>query len=229
MSHSATALPSLYVYESLEKLKTLCSSFVGKTVQLTVVFDKKSIPISNSNLVGDLLEDVFLPSYREVCPDIERGPPQQFPDFYVDKKKFHFEQKAFNKTPGFDLANFDSFVDQISKPGGLNERLFKTKYLIYEYAVHEGVFVVKHFWMLNLWNMPSYDNKYPISIQVKRNMWYNIRPGPVSGWDDKSKTPAKFIANLLECIRRCEQIKNKAEIIASIEKQMGEAKIQGFL
>jgi hypothetical protein len=216
-------------YPNLEALDTLCKSFVGKKIYLNATFNGRSYPIMNPNLVGDLLEDIFYPLYKEVCVDFEEGPKQESPDFFGHGKEFQFEQKAFYNSPGFDISNFTSLVHQMSKPGGLVKKLFKTKYLVYEYGMSEGSFVIKNFWMLNIWNIPTYGLTYPISMQAKKKIWYNIRPGPKTSWTETSKTPMMFVENLLKCIEQCHHLEDKPTLKSSIVTQIEEAKLQGFL
>lgn len=216
-------------YPNLEALDTLCKGFIGEKIVLTATFKGRSLPIMNPNLVGDLLEDIFYPFYKEVCPDFEEGPKQESPDFFGHEREFQFEQKAFYGSPGFDISNFTSLIHQISKPGGLIKKIFKTKYLVYEYGIEESAFVIKNFWMLNIWNLPTYHNLYPISMQVKKSVWYNIRPGTKAGWMDSSKTPHVFLDSLLQCIDRCSHLEDKQALKTSILTQMEEAKLRGFL
>ena len=218
------------VYSNLEKLAETCKSFIGKEISLAAVFNGKTILIKNTNLVGDLLEDIFFPHYAEACPDIKEGPLQESPDFYA-AEGFNLQQKAFAKKPGFDLANYASFVDQVSKKGGLVKNLFMTKYLVYSYTIVRSAIKITNFWMLNIWDLPNYTGIYPIGVQNKRGMWYNIRPGPASSWTDESKTPRLFIAKLLESIDLCPQLDaaKKAAAKASITEQVAEAETQGFL
>ena len=216
-------------YPNLEKLNHLCKSFIGEKIQLSASFKNRTIPIKNPNLIGDLLEDLFFPFYNETCPDFEEGPKQESPDFFAGNKSYQFEQKAFLHSAGFDISNFTSFLHQISKPGGLEMKLFRTKYLVYEYGMEEECFVIKNFWMLSIWQLPKYDGIHPISMQVKKDMWYNIRPGAKSSWNDPTKTPQKFIEKILECLEKCPQIKDKDTLKDSILVQMEQAKIQGWL
>ena len=216
-------------YKHIEKLNTLCKSFIGEKITLNCTFKNRTIPIHNSNLVGDLLEDVFYPFYKETCSDFEEGPPQDSPDFFAEEKTFHFEQKAFHGSPGFDISNFTSFLHQISQPGGLEKKIFRTKYLVYEYGMDEKCFIIKNFWLLNIWQLPLYDKTHPISMQIKKKMWYNMRPGAKSSWQDEQKTPQKFLDKLLECLEKCHHVEDKEALKSSIVTQMQEAKSQGLL
>jgi len=222
-------IPVTMNYPNLEALDALCKSFVGKEFVLTANFNGRSLPIMNPNLVGDLLEDMFFPFYKEAFPDFEEGPKQESPDFFAHEKQFQFEQKTFYNSPGFDISNFTSLIHQISKPGGLVKKVFKTKYLVYEYGVKGSAFVIKNFWMLNIWNLPTYRKTYPISMQLKKKMWYNIRPGTKASWMGSTKTPHMFLDNLLECINKCPHLEERESLKSSIVTQIEEAKLQGFL
>lgn len=217
-------------YSNLHALTQLCKSFIGKEITLAAVFNGKMIPITNTNLVGDLLEDVFLPSYTEVCPDMKEGPLQASPDFYA-ADGFHLEQKAFAGKPGFDIANYASLLDQLSTKGSLVQKLLKTKYLVYRYAMVGSAIKITNFWMLNIWDLAKYDGMYPIGVQNKRGTWYNVRPDQPSSWTDESKTPRLFIAKLLESIDQCPQLDaaKKVAIKTSITEQVAEAETLGFL
>ena len=216
-------------YSNLDKLNKLCKGFIGEKMTLNVSFKGRQIEVYNPNLIGDLLEDIFYPFYKETCPDFEEGPKQDSPDFFAQAKEFNFEQKAFLGSPGFDISNFTSLVHQMAKAGGVEKKLFKTKYLVYEYAMEDNAFVIKNFWMLNIWNLPTYGNTYPISMQVKKGMWYNIRPGSKTGFSDKTKTPEAFLTHLLKCIDMCPHLDSKDALKTSILTQIEEAKTRGWL
>lgn len=212
--------------KSLERLLSLCKSFVGEKIHMRASFRNATVPVTNPNLVGDLLEDIFFPFYKEVCPEFERGPKQEPPDFIGEE--FQFEQKAFNGKASFDISNFTSLVHQMSKPGGLEKKVFKTKYLVYEYDLEDDAFIIKNFWLLNIWQLPAYDKKYPICMQMKKGIWYNIRPGSPSGWYDTAKTPQKFLDKLIQCIDNCTHLEDKDKLKNAILLQMHYAKNQGY-
>ena len=222
-------------YPRIQELKALCESFKGQAVQLNATFMGRAVAIANPNLVGDLLEDIFFPIFKEKFADFEEGPLQDPPDYYAAGKAFAFEQKVFSSKngPGFDVAPFPSLVDTLAN-GNLIYKLFKTKYLVFEYIPEGGVFTIKNFWLLNMWQLPNYyDAPYgshkPMSMQVKRNIWYNVRPGSTSSWLDPTKTAQKFLEKLIASIDLAPNINNKEAAKASILKQMEEARTLGFL
>ena len=214
-------------YPRLTELKTLCESFKGHVIANTVTFMGRTLAINNPNLVGDLLEDVVFPFFKEAFPDFEEGPKQEPPDFMAGD--YQFELKAFLGNPGFDISNFTSFVTQLAKDGGLIKKLFKTKYLVFRYAAEGDGFKIADFWMLDVWQLPNYDLTDPLSVQKKKGIWYNLRPGAASSWTDESKTANKFLDNLLLCVDKCEHIQTKDALKASILRQREDATTLGFL
>ena len=219
-------------YPNLEKIKTVCDSFIGQEITLSVLFMSKNIPIAEPDIVGKMLENIFFPFFQESCPDLEINPIKQTsPDYYGLQREFQFEMKAFLNSPGFDISNCISLMKKISEPGGLIKKLFKTKYIIFEYSISDIKIKIKNYWLIDIWHLPTYSNTYPISLQNKSKQWYNFRPGPSSGFSDKNKTPKLFIDKLLECIKICPNLNDndKESCCISILSQVEEAKIQGFL
>ena len=67
--------------------------------------------------------------------------------------------------------------------------------------------------------MINYTGKYPISLQSKKDMWYNIRP--CSFVDMKSdKTPQMFITQICKAIHETpNKLQDKEKIIEQIQTQ----------
>ena len=219
-------------YPNLEKIREVCNSFIGQVITLSVLFMSKNIPIAEPDIVGKMLENIFFPFFQESCPDLEINPIKQTsPDYYGLQREFQFEMKAFLGSPGFDISNCISLMNKISQPGGLIKKLFKTKYIIFEYAISDNNIKIKNYWLIDIWHLPTYSNTYPISLQNRNKQWTNFRPGPSSGFSDKDKTPQLFIEKLLECISIYPNLSDndKERYRTSILSQVEEAKIQGFL
>ena len=208
-------------YEHSNKLIEICKSFENKKIELFAKFLDEIIPIYDANIVGNIFEDVFFPIIKKHLDDFERGPKQASPDYYGSNKKFEFELKAFTHAPGFDIGNFMSYVNHICIDKGLLRKLFNTKYLIFEYEINDKHIKILKFHYLNVYNLVSYSGKYPISLQVKNNIWYNIRSDSVKKWYLKEKDYHIFIKNLIECINICPQYSetDKKSRIDSINKQ----------
>ena len=206
------------VYPHINELKATCESFVGQVVHLSAVFMGETTPVDNPNIIGDLLDSILLPHLRKKIPCLTKGPSNASPDFYGGYD-FEIEQKAFTNSPGFDISNFQSYVNKLVEKGGVMKKLFRTIYPVYEYVPISGGASIKKAQLLNVWNLVNYDGKYPISMQVKDGTWYNIRPSASSGWLDTTKTPQKFIDNIVKCIGMCSQISDKETKIKSIQDQ----------
>ncbi len=61
-------------------------------------------------------------------------------------------------------------------------------------------------------------------MQIKKNVWYNIRPESVKKWYCLNKTPHMFITNIIECIHKCPHIEDKLNKITSITNQFEKLK-----
>jgi len=213
-------------YPNNEILTNVCNSFEGQEISLTCRFMGKIIPICNCNAAGDILEDLFYPIIKEKLDDFEKGPKQASPDYYGNNKHFEFEQKVFMKNPGFDIGNFTSYINMLCEDGGVYKKLFKTKYLVFEYTItNEKIKIIKFHYM-NVFNLVGYSGKTPITMQIKKNVWYNIRPESVKKWYCSTKTPTLFINNICECILRCPHIEDKMNKITTITTQFESLKLK---
>lgn len=211
----------IYTYPNEKKIIEKCKTFENKEITINASFMNKNINISNCNAFGNIFEDIFYSIIKDDFVDIIEGPKQTSPDFYGDNKKQEFELKTFTLHPGFDIGNFTSFINQICEENGIFKKILNTKYLVFEYTTNKKI-KIKKFHYLNIWNLVSYSGKYPISMQVKKNMWYNIRPDSVKNWYDKDKSFHIFITNILKCINECHHIEDKEKKINSIKKQYKE-------
>lgn len=220
-------LETIQQYPNSELLTNVCKSFEDQELSLTATFMGKSSIICNCNATGDILEDLFYPLIKDKIDDFEEGPKQASPDYYGLNKHFEFEQKVFMKSPGFDIGNFTSYVNMLCEDGGIYKKLFKTKYLVFEYAIiNEKIKIIK-FHYLNVYNLVGYSGKTPITMQIKnKNVWYNIRPDSVKNWYSPSKNPQIFIDKMIECINKCPHIEDKPGKIATITAQFNDIKLK---
>ena len=68
--------------------------------------------------------------------------------------------------------------------------------------------------------MVGYNKKYPITLQNKKGMWYNIRPCSFNHMNAVDKTPIMFIKKIVEAIDKTpNKINNKKQIIDNIYSQ----------
>ena len=160
-------------------IRNICNSMIGAKISFNYRIEFPGAqdsmnPLMNCNIIGDCMENIVAQQIKQQIPTFASGPRQASPDF--QNNEYEWELKTFHKTPGFDVSNFSSFIEQVIQPGGLLRKLFRTQYMVFEYEIRPGGVTIVNFWTLNLWQLFNYDGKYPISLQCKRNIWYNLRP-----------------------------------------------------
>ncbi len=225
-SDNISILETFQEYPKSEILTKLCKSFEEQEISLTATFMGTLIQLKNCNAVGNILEEIFYPHLIDKLDDFEEGPKQASPDYYGKNKTFEFEQKAFIKNPGFDIGNFTSYVNMLCEDGGVYKKLFRTKYLVFEYAIHNDKIKIIKFHYLNVYNLCGYSGKSPITMQIKNNVWYNIIPECVNKWYSPTKNPQLFIDKIIECINKCPHIESKIDKITSITNQFNRLKLK---
>lgn len=203
-------------------VERVCSKMVGKSFEVCATFGGQKLRMNQKNIVGDVVESLTFMQLKNNNISIIRSPPQTSPDFKIIAGGLGYEHKCFSNQPSFDIGNFESFVEQLCKPNGVEDKVLRTKYLIFKYNSQIDSIRLEAFHMLNVWNLVKYDGKYPISLQVRRGIWNSIRPGSVADWDNDTKTPTKFMNALLMCIEQCPNIKNKNKSIYAIQDQCAE-------
>jgi type II restriction enzyme len=102
---------------------------------------------------------------------------QTFPDFHLDtenKKKGLLEVKTFDwdRGPGFDLANFDSYCNSLLE----NAYRIDSDYLIFAYQMEGSQITIKNVWLKKIWELSCPSGTYPIKVQEKKQVIYNLRP-----------------------------------------------------
>lgn len=147
------------------------------------------------DIIGNCLQEWLPQWFQDNGLDLEANKSTQtFPDFvahFADKSEM-VDIKCWNylNNPSFDIANFDSFYTVVyDKP----DKLF-AKYLTIGYAPTLHGFTIEYINLLNMWQIVGKSTKYPLSLQVKRNRPYAIRPINFSKGPDKAfNDPIKLI------------------------------------
>lgn len=208
----------------LSEVNRICKSLVGVKVHqvMMVTFPHNDAPTiienNNNKLNGNMIEKLVFHQLSEKMGDkFRQGEKNSPPDFYLGE--FEYEIKAYGKSPGFDVANYSSYIDQLCE--NLERKLLMTKYIIFNYSCFsDESFVINNFQIVPIWKLLNYKNKYPISVQVKRGSWYNIRPDTCpKRWTCDSKTITLFIKQILLSIESCSLCKDREEKIEKIKKQ----------
>ena len=168
-----------------------------------IVFNYYNLPVTvtTTDTVGITLQ-AWLKEYLKHREYIfcEPDNTQEFPDFYLSKKPNKYkmlEVKAFNscRTPAFDIANFESYCESVKN---IPERL-NADYLILGYEMKKnGAISIPKIWLHKIWEIAGTSKSYPLKVQVKRNVIYNIRPN--SNFKNNKKSPFENKEDFLEAL-----------------------------
>ena len=137
-----------------------------------------TISIETKDTVGNLLQE-WLKAWmmKEQIEFEENTNSQIFPDFYLDKHNQTqglLEVKSFDwdRGPGFDLANFDSYCNSLL----VNSYRIDSDYLIFAYQMEGSEITIKNVWIKKIWELACPSGTYPIKVQEKKSIIYNLRP-----------------------------------------------------
>ncbi len=164
--------------EKLHSKLTKEYGIVGEKGSITFTVKDLSITIKTKDTVGNLLQE-WLKAWMQVnnIEFEENTNSQSFPDFRLDinnYKKELLEVKSFDidRGPGFDLANFDSYCNSLID----HAYRIDSDYLIIAYQMKNGIIVIRNVWLKKIWELACPSSTYPIKVQEKKNVIYNIRP-----------------------------------------------------
>lgn len=153
-------------------------NLIGEVGNIKFTIKDLSILIKTKDTVGNLLQEWLKSWFVEQDIDFEENTNSQtFPDFLLDKDdhtKGLLEVKAFDykRGPGFDLANFDSYCNSLLD----SSYRIDSNYLILAYQMDDGVICIKDVWLKKIWELACPSGPYPLKVQEKKDIIYNIRP-----------------------------------------------------
>jgi len=198
----------------------ICNSLIGSKIQLSFTItllngENHTGIIDNGNIVGDIIQDILFPYIRNHIQTFEKGPKQLSPDFYNRSKMWEWELKCFSGSPAFDISNFISYISQLQQ--NLLRKMYKTRYMIFKYNLKSNFIELIDFKLCNVWEILNYNGKNAISMQVKKNIWYNIRPCSFNDMNNKVKTPELFLKQICKALNETPtKLENKQQIIEDI-------------
>ena len=137
-----------------------------------------TISVETKDTVGNLLQEWLKAWMKKENIEFEENTNSQtFPDFHLDKadkRKGLLEVKSFDwdRGPGFDLANFDSFCNSLL----VNAYRIDSDYLIIAYQMEGSQITIKNVWLKKIWELACPSGTYPLKVQEKKSVIYNIRP-----------------------------------------------------
>jgi NgoBV restriction endonuclease len=137
-----------------------------------------TIAVETKDTVGNLLQEWLKAWLRKESVDFDENTNSQtFPDFRLDKdnpKLGLLEVKSFDlkRGPGFDLANFDSYCNSLLT----DAYRLDSDYLIFAYQMVGSEITIKDVWIKKIWELSCPSGTYPIKVQEKKSVIYNLRP-----------------------------------------------------
>ena len=164
--------------EQLFKRLTTDYKLVGQKGGITFKLKDITVEIEKKDSVGNLIQEWLKAWMKWEKIDFEENPSSQtFPDLFLnikDHKKGLLEIKTFDfdRGPGFDLANFDSYCNSLTT----NAYRLDSDYLILAYQMNGAEITIKDVWLKKIWEFSGASSTYPIKVQEKKNVIYNIRP-----------------------------------------------------
>lgn len=160
---------------------------IGESGVINFSLKDLTISIETKDTVGNLLQE-WLKAWmmKEKVEFEENKNSQIFPDFYLDKnnqKLGLLEVKSFDwdRGPGFDLANFDSYCNSLL----VNSYRLDSDYLIFAYQMTGSVITIKNVYLKKIWELACPSGTYPLKVQEKKSIIYNIRPS--TWYSERSK------------------------------------------
>ncbi len=160
---------------------------VGQKGVIKFTLKDLSIEIVSKDSVGNLVQEWLKAWMKQEEIDFEENPSSQtFPDLFLDtqdKKKGLLEIKTFDyeRGPGFDLANFESYCNSLLT----NAYRLDSDYLVIAYQMAGAEISIVNVWLKKIWELTGGSSTYPLKVQEKKKIIYNIRP--VNWYSEKSQ------------------------------------------
>lgn len=190
----------LFTDPDTETIEQACRTLVGHQLQISFTITSptggiRSGVINNCNIIGDCMEDIVFPVLKTNVPTFEEGPNQKSPDFW-NRDEWEWELKCFRGSANFDLGKITGYIDKLSRENGVNRKLFKTRYIVYEYGSCDGGAEILEVGIYSVWDLCcGYGGKKPINIGGGKGDC--IRPATKNQWVAENlkekRTPTKFL------------------------------------
>lgn len=178
------------IYEKIKK------ELIGKEGKILFQMNNDNILIDSSDIIGNILQDYFKNWFIKNDIDCFQNPmTQEFPDFFNGKNKQYLEIKSFNinNGPGFDIANFYSYLNKIKE----NENILNADYLVIAYSYKDSILKIENAYLKKIWELTG-SGKYPLSLQVKYGKVYAIRPITFNNSNRTFTSKTDFVKALYE-------------------------------
>ncbi|MCU0338328.1 MAG: NgoBV family restriction endonuclease [Spirosomaceae bacterium] len=151
---------------------------IGQSGSIQFRLKDFAIEIESKDSVGNLIQEWLQSWMRVQGISFEENPSSQtFPDIFLDvddHTKGLLEIKTFDadRGPGFDLANFDSYCTSLLT----HAYRLDSNYLILAYQMKGATITIQNVWLKKIWELTGRSSTYPLKVQEKKKIIYNIRP-----------------------------------------------------
>lgn len=157
----------------------LKDQITGKSGDIHFTLDNLTRKVTSTDIIGNTIQD-WLPLWfdRNNIKYKTLKNTQEFPDYLLDLdsgKDMMLEVKAWNhnNNPAFDVANFESYIDIIEADPS---KLY-ADYLIFGYSpLSDHSILIEDIFLKKVWEITGPGKSRPLTVQVKRDVIYNIRP-----------------------------------------------------
>jgi len=177
------------------------NKLVGSNGIISFKLSDVSMNVKTKDVVGNIIQGWIGEWMKN--EDITFEEPensQEFPDFFLNpsnKKSDLLEIKTFDTERGanFDIANFEAYCRS------LKEHAYRldADYLIIGYSMDKfGVVKINNIWLKKIWEISGPSDAYPVKVQQKQNMIYNLRP---IVWQSQSATSFKPFKSKKEFVK----------------------------
>jgi len=159
---------------------------IGQKAIINFTLKDLTVSIESKDSVGNLIQDWLVHWMKRETISFEENPSSQtFPDIFLnveDKKSDLLEIKTFDweRGAGFDLANFESYCGSLLT----NAYRLDSDYLIIAYKMDKAQITIENVWLKKIWELSGGSGTYPIKVQEKKQVIYNLRP--ISWYSERS-------------------------------------------
>lgn len=143
---------------------------IGEKAKIQFSLKDLTVLVKTKDTVGNLLQEWLKHWFLDVGIDFEESTnSQSFPDFFLNK---HNHTRDLLEVKSFDLANFDAYCNSLLT----DAYRLDSDYLILAYQMQDGIIEIKDIWLKKIWELACPSSTYPLKVQEKKNVIYNIRP-----------------------------------------------------
>lgn len=201
----------------VEYVEFLKSQLIGKQIKMTVTLNNvELLTLVNKDVIGGILQDMVLKISENHKIKIKPNEQSQtFPDFFIETKngeeKVELKSFDFEKSPNFDIANFDSYCKKVYE----DPSILSANYIILGYKLDEvnKCFTIEQVFSKKIHELCSKQSvedseaqiKLPLKCQIKKNVIHNIRPINFKN-EANVKNKISDVKEFIEILGECQEI-----------------------